>query len=75
MLSTMSRKGDLFDVITLDSKQHQYGRIPWLYKQKLIQACITEGISFELCYGEALHDNAIRRQVEIEKLRLNNLIF
>jgi RNase P/RNase MRP subunit p30 len=63
MLGTMSRKGEFFDIITLDSKQTIGGRIPWLYKQKLIQACIKEGISFEVCYGEALLDNELRRQV------------
>ncbi|KAI6190953.1 hypothetical protein M3Y97_00174500 [Aphelenchoides bicaudatus] len=62
MLATMSRKGEFFDIITLDSRQAQNGRIPWIYKQKLVQACISEGISFEVCYGEALQNNEIRRQ-------------
>jgi ribonuclease P/MRP protein subunit RPP1 len=61
MLTTMARKGELFDIITMDSKQ-QKTRIPWIHKQKLIQACIKEGISFEVCYGEALNDSEIRRQ-------------
>lgn len=59
----MSRKGELFDIITMDSKQLHSGKIPWIHKQKLIQACMGEGISFEVCYGEALQDNDLRRQV------------
>jgi hypothetical protein len=71
----MSRKGEFFDIITLDSKQIAGGRIPWLYKQKLIHACIAEGISFEFCYGEALQDDELRRQVNFGKIKLIDLLF
>lgn len=75
MLGTMSRKGDLFDIITLDSRQLTSGRIPWLHKQKLVQACINEGISFEVCYGEALQDNELRRQVSSLDFWINVCFF
>ncbi|KAI6174407.1 TRNA (Guanine-N(1)-)-methyltransferase [Aphelenchoides besseyi] len=72
ILNTMSRKGELFDLITMDCKVLD-GHYPWIYKQKLIQACITDGIMFELCYGEALFDNEMRRQFLINGRALNTI--
>ncbi|KAI6197885.1 hypothetical protein M3Y94_01278100 [Aphelenchoides besseyi] len=72
MLNTMSRKGELFDLITMDCKVLD-GHYPWIYKQKLIQACITDGIMFELCYGEALFDNEMRRQFLINGRALSTI--
>ncbi|CAD5228248.1 unnamed protein product [Bursaphelenchus okinawaensis] len=62
MLSTMSRKGELVDIITLDTKDED-GRFLWVHKQKLIQACITEGLTFEISYCNALFDSKLRRQI------------
>ncbi|KAI6181963.1 hypothetical protein M3Y99_01968500 [Aphelenchoides fujianensis] len=72
MLTTMSRKGDLFDLITLDCKVLD-GRFPWIHKQKLIQLCIAEGLMFELPYGEALFDQQMRRQFLINGRALSTI--
>lgn len=59
-LTTFSTKGDFLDIITFDPT---LGRVPWLFKSKIVQRCIESGIGFELCYGEALGDKNQRRQV------------
>ncbi|KAH7715549.1 Protein H35B03.2 a [Aphelenchoides avenae] len=59
IMSTLSRKGDFIDIVTYDPAQ---GKVPWMFKQKIVQACVAEGISFEVCYGQALTDSEHRRQ-------------
>ncbi|CAD5234996.1 unnamed protein product [Bursaphelenchus xylophilus] len=61
MLTTMSRKGELIDIISLDTAE-QDGRFQWVHKQKLIQACISEGLAFEISYTHALNESKLRRQ-------------
>ncbi|KHN71558.1 Ribonuclease P protein subunit p30 [Toxocara canis] len=61
ILQTLSRKGDFIDIITYDQTATS---IRWLYsKSGLIQTCISEGLSFEITYAEALKDSSQRRQV------------
>lgn len=48
--------------MTLDDNTLEIGRIPWLYKQKIVQSCVTAGIHIELCYGHALKSSERRRQ-------------
>lgn len=56
--------GDMIDVISIDAES---GRIPWLFKQKLVQACVTAGLTFELSFSKALTSTENRRQVSITK--------
>uniref|UniRef100_A0A914EJ93 Ribonuclease P protein subunit p30 n=1 Tax=Acrobeloides nanus TaxID=290746 RepID=A0A914EJ93_9BILA len=58
-LTTFSTKGEFLDIITFNPVA---GKVPWIFKKKIIQRCIETGIGFELCYGEALSDKNERRQ-------------
>ncbi len=62
-LSTLHRKGEFVDIISIESTHAD--RVQWLYKQKLVQACAGEGLSFELVYSGALTSVENRRQVSI----------
>lgn len=59
-LQTLSRKGDFVDIITFDQESSS---IPWLFKSKIINSCISAGISFEVSYADALKDASRRRQI------------
>lgn len=59
ILMTLQRKGDFVDLISTYSEN---GRIPWIFKSKIIKACITSGLSFELTYANALLSAENRRQ-------------
>jgi RNase P/RNase MRP subunit p30 len=60
MLITLARKGEFVDLVTLDERGE---RIPWLWKQKIVQSCVAAGLHFELCYATALASSEYRRQV------------
>ena len=62
-MTALLRKGDSIDLVTLDDNTLEIGGIPWLYKQKIVQSCVTAGIHIELCYGHALKSSERRRQV------------
>jgi len=59
ILETLPRKGNLIDLVSMECDD---GKVPWLYKLKLIQACVTAGIYFELSYAKALFNSENRRQ-------------
>ncbi|VDD87360.1 unnamed protein product [Enterobius vermicularis] len=61
-LQTLSRKGDFVDIVTFHQNSSP---VTWLTKSKLIQSCVTAGISFEISYAEALKDSSRRRSVTI----------
>lgn len=60
ILMTLQRKGDFVDIISMDAES---GKIPWIYKTKIVQACANVGLGFELTYSKALLNSDYRRQV------------
>lgn len=62
ILMTLQRKGDFVDLVSVDADS---GKIPWIYKAKIVQACVAIGIGFELTYSKALFNSDCRRQVNI----------
>uniref|UniRef100_A0A8R1XS47 Uncharacterized protein n=1 Tax=Onchocerca volvulus TaxID=6282 RepID=A0A8R1XS47_ONCVO len=61
ILQTLSKKGDFVDIITYEQASTSVG---WLNKSKvIIQLCISDGITFEITYADALKDSSQRREV------------
>lgn len=60
ILMTLQRKGDFVDIISVEADS---GKISWIYKTKIVQACAAVGFGFELTYSKALLNTEFRRQV------------
>ncbi|KAL3110100.1 hypothetical protein niasHT_015703 [Heterodera trifolii] len=70
ILMTLQRKGDFVDLVSLDATAMEKGRLSWLFKQKIVQSCIAAGLTFELCYGNALISSEHRRKFFTNARRL-----
>lgn len=63
ILTTLQRKGEFIDLISVEADIA--GKVAWLYKSKIVQACVESGIGLELVYSKALISTENRRQVNL----------